>query len=1327
MYTLSEILRGKPKVVEDDIRILRNFVEYRSGEDKMEYIIIEMEIKDRDGSVKHLFKAIKMYRLIKLPDALKQAKQMMDIHSQILSSFWENGINFISIIARIEKTGKDNPIGLMQLYGVQGVAKTVEEAKRIADAYFNGLTSALQGSYRTMEFRLLNHKEAEWLREKMANMKHIQIVRGIPVAKKASSERSIKGIGNHDTDPDSEETTEQFAAGLVDHEFIAMTLASPIEYDVLENWLVKASKAQTHWNSIMQGTTSMNAGINIPIVFAANLGSALGSSDGISDTTTEGYSRSRSQSYSTSESISRSYGFSRGTTVSVSESFGESAGISHSEGGSLSASMSHARGWSQGISENFGFSENQSIGSSHNIGINRSTGINESFGINQSESVSQTEGVSFSEGVSHNRGVSQSESASYTRGISESIGLTEGKTSTVSRGLSTSTSFSNSQTSNFSQSRSVGQSYSNSVSQSYSKGYSNSTNYGLSVGHGTSKSLNLNVGIKKVIDGGGGMTWSNNIAGNVSKGITHSTNITNGVTSSKGINFSDTITKGSSLGFTESHGQTSSTSTSVSNSTSLSRSSGTSESWGTSQTVGSSESWGYSQTQGQSFSRGQSFSQGTSYSQGISQSWGESESWGESVSAGRGRNWGVGTSEGISGSDTISHSKGINASDGWNRGLSYSQSRSVANSFTESQSVTHSQSVSKGYSTGEGESWSRGIGKSSSVSNSISHGLSTSMGIGASLGVGKTYQFLDAEVQNIVELLEFQKIRLKTAIHGGTGAFYTDMYIATETEEAKNAAATAAKFAWHDENAMVCPLQVLEPDEEETAHLLYHFNAFSACPKREMDRFGQLESYKYSTVLTSNELTAYTHVIRLSDGGLYADIQNIPELAVPSEMKGEIYIGKILSGYRWSVENGYRTPFDYRIANENIMHGLFAGGSRSGKTVTALRCVAEMANHIRRGPKQKRLRIIVMDPKRDWRKLARFVEPERFRIYSMGDTNKFPFKLNPMKVPYGVDPEFHLDTLIDVFCRAYGLGIRSVTIMLDALKSLYDKAGVFDTEDPAEITRRSATVTLADAWHILNKKKENKEFGRDKADAVDKVLDRLSRFAWQNGVLYKLYCQTDGMSIDELLGDDDVVVLESGKIQSNNMAFLFGFITASIYMYAKYCPGNFLADDQYETLLVVEEANRVLTGESQAGESGIQGQSIFEEMLDQAAGLGLFVFSITQQPSKMPTSILANSGLLFAGRMTIDADIEIMLTALGRDTKFDDRQIKKFFPKSPTGWFICKSSRTFDYKESEAVLVQVDPLDVSEPSDEELANIMLKRQIELETRKIKEQIENINK
>ncbi|QUH22029.1 serine-rich protein [Alkaliphilus sp. B6464] len=1197
MYTLSEILRGKPNARQhEDLRILRSFVEYKEGSDKMDYIIIEMEMKDRDGSSIHMFKAIKLYRIIKLPDTLKQSLAMMDIQSQILASFWEGKINFISMITRIEDCGTDTPIGLMQIFGVQGVARTIQEAKEIADCDFQGLTAAIQGSYRTMEFRMLNTKESEWMREKMANMKHIQVIRGIPQARKSPSERSIKGFGGSDTTPTSEETTEQFAAGLAEHEFIALTLSSPIEYDVLENWLTQTTKKQTYWASVMQGTTSMNAGINIPVVFAANLGSSLGTSDGVSDSVSEGRSTNTSTSTSVSESISRSHGFSQGTSIGTSESFGQNMSISHSEG----ESMTHTIGHTEGVS--FGESENFSVSTGH------SQGISENFGTSESVSSSQSSSQGFSQGLSQNH----------------------------------------------SQGSSQGHSTSQNLSQSHSLGSSSTTSGSASLSVGGSAGVNL-----KLV--------------NASKSVTGTVGVSHGISSS------ETSSAGISTG------------ESLSN--------------GTSQ----SDSWGQSTSNSNSLSN--SFGRGSSTSHGQ----GTSESWSQSSSQGRG------LSRSVSSSDSESFSQGRSVSDGWSKGVSYGTGRSQTQSASESYSVSRSNGVSRGVSRGEGESWGRSIGRSSSVNNSLSQGFSSSMGVGASLGVGKSYQFIDKEVENIVELLEFQKLRLKKSIHGGTGAFFVDMYVATESKEAKNAARTAAKFSWYDENALICPLQVLELEEEENDHLLYHFNAFSACTMREMDRYGELESYKYTTILNSDELTAYTHIIRLSDGGIYADIQNIPELAVPSEMHGEIYIGKILSGYRWTPESGYKTKFDYRIPEATMMHGLFCGGSRSGKSVTALRFTAELANKVRRGPKKKRMRIVAMDPKYDWRKLARYVEPERFRIYSMGDPKKFPFKLNPLKVPMGVDPEFHLDTLIDVFCRAYGLGVRSVTILLDTLKTLYDKQGVFDTEDPIEISERSARITIADAYNFLNQKKENKEFGRDKSDAVDKVLDRLGRYAWKNGVLYKLYCQPDGMSIDEILGQDDVVVLESGKIQSNNMAFIFGFITASIYMYAKYLPNYFNGDEQFETCLIIEEANRVLTGESGDSNGGIQGQSIFEEMLDQAAGMGLFVFSITQQPSLMPNSILANSGLVFAGKLTLEDDVTSILTSLGRDPKFDDRNVKKFFPKMPIGWFVIKNSRGFDYKESEAVLVAVDGLDVETPTDEELIQQMETYQLRKESNQIIEQ------
>ena len=97
--------------------------------------------------------------------------------------------------------------------------------------------------------------------------------------------------------------------------------------------------------------------------------------------------------------------------------------------------------------------------------------------------------------------------------------------------------------------------------------------------------------------------------------------------------------------------------------------------------------------------------------------------------------------------------------------------------------------------------------------------------------------------------------------------------------------------------------------------------------------------------------------------------------------------------------------------------------------------------------------------------------------------------------------------------------------------------------------------------------------------------------------------------------------------------------------------GGFLAEDQYETVLVIEEANEVLTGNDCAGTGGGQtfgmsGQSEFEQILDQSAGYGLFIMAITQKIADMPSSIIANSGLVFAGRLKRTDDINVVVRTL---------------------------------------------------------------------------------
>ena len=121
------------------------------------------------------------------------------------------------------------------------------------------------------------------------------------------------------------------------------------------------------------------------------------------------------------------------------------------------------------------------------------------------------------------------------------------------------------------------------------------------------------------------------------------------------------------------------------------------------------------------------------------------------------------------------------------------------------------------------------------------------------------------------------------------------------------------------------------------------------------------------------------------------------------------------------------------------------------------------------------------------------------------------------------------------------------------------------------------------------------------------------------------------------------------------------------------------------------------------------GEQEFEKILDQSAGLGLFIFSITQKVADMPSSVIANSGLIFAGKISRPDDVMTIIRKIGREERYDDRDILKWFPRSPIGWFVCRSSRNFDFKESEPVLVKVDALNVEPPTNYELETRMLQR------------------
>lgn len=1390
LFEIKKLLHPQRNVMpEDDFRIIDSWTEYEENSSKnpqkrtLMFICYELETMNPDtGEISRFFKAVRLARVDRIPASAKQSTSLMDMHKQVLDAVYSNGINLITVIANILKP---RALGTLFLYGTQGTARTLAEAKQQAELDFDAFIHAMQGTYKVLELRVIVAEESEWLREKMFVMDYLTVVRGIPKASRSGEDAGNKGVGGKNVNPDSQGTIEEMMVGMADYEYVIEILSTPVYQDTLVGWQNRTQRDMTAWYGQLQGTKGLSMNLSIPMMYMANASQASGWNKSYTDAKTVSYGTgenfSLSNGQSVGESLSQNFGHSvthnssQSVTNSVSHGTSNTQGVTYTQGVTNTEGITNTQGTTNthGMTSTegstLGHSTGQSSGTSTNQNISQS--INETHGTSQNSSVSRGVNHSQSSGNSYSQNTSTSQG--HTVGSSHNTSLSNGTSISHNQGTSQSQGYNQSQSFSMGNSSSVGSTTSTGSTHGTSEGINFSDSYGTSTSSGGSTSTSTSQGTNGGTSSSEGSNSSTSGGGSVSVfgiggNINHSSGSSSSNTESSGWSESTSQTDSTNWGTSSSNSHSTGGSSTVSDSVSQTDSNSitdsvsynSGQSYGTSQSYGTNESWGTSQSQTISEGWGTNVSDSVTNSYGESVGISNSESYGESLSYSQGQGTSHSVGNGYSFSSGSGQSFGTNFSDSMSNSQSLSDSQSVSNSqsFSQSQSVSHSQSlgqsssVSKsetigesiGQSAGEsiGDSESYGYGESSSRSQTVSNGssystsnsrntgtaigqsgtvssgTSSSMGLGPSIGWNKSYQWLDQGVKDLLELLEYQNERIKRALRGN-GAFYTYTYIACPSLKAMNTAQAVAKSTWQNEDAFVQPLQVLDLNETEQKHLLYHFNAFSADVTRE-EVYGS-EEYKYCTVLLSDEYVAYTHLPRVNMGGIETIAEDIPKFAVPAGMNGEVYMGTVLNPDVYTCDRGYRTYHDYCINEERLMHGYVTGASRSGKTVTAMRFIAELSN-VRRKRTGKRLRIVVLDPKQDWRALARFVEPERFNFYSLGNVKFRPIQINVWKIPKGVQPQIWIDGVIDIYCRAYGLLERGKQMIADIVYGLYQEAGVFEA-----CNQEDWQDTVPELSRYVNFKKIYQKFeserdkligankgGNDTKDAYARLLERLSCFSRDFSIESRLYGSSDGIGIDELIGDDEVTILESKGLENTFKNFIFGVVVSGFYKYALAHDGGFLAEDQYETVLVIEEANEVLTGNDTAGgnkQLSLSGESEFEQVLDQSAGYGLFIFAITQKISDMPSSVIANAGIVFAGRLVRPDDKSVVIQAIAREERIDNRDIVKWFPRMPQGWFICQSARGTDFKAAEPVLVAIDAINLKPMLNMELDERLIQKEV----------------
>lgn len=957
--------------------------------------------------------------------------------------------------------------------------------------------------------------------------------------------------------------------------------------------------------------------------------------------------------------ISGNVGDSSGSSTNYGESLGFSEGDSYNYG--ISDGTSYTYGESQGysIGETTGITETVGESYSHgqNVGYNESIGYSENIGesVNFGENYGTNTGLNYGENFGTNEGVSFGESEGFSVNSSDSTGQSH------SQGISSGTS------------QGTSSSVSNSSSFTESQSQSHSSNWGASSNRGHSESSGLNQGISD--NAGGGWNVSGGLPGIFNAGIQGS--------DSGGFNVGISDGESISSGYGYSHG----------GSTSGSASSGYSESSSTSQGFSEGTSQGVSESYGTTASH----SQGTGYNVGTTSGTSLGRSEGASFGQSSGESMGVSSGQGFSKGSGISDSTGMStgASDtyGMSRsvGISNSVSETFSNTVSESYGQTHSVSEGYGRNTGTNLGYTSGHG----TSRGMTSGLGNSFSFAPSVGYSESFQIFNESNAVMAEIMEAQRDRFKLAIR--EGAYLASLYILTPDEESKHKMKGLAQGAFFGA-VFPTPVEVLNLPEEVESHLKVHASAFSPCGLKEFNR-DSVDQYMFSTVLIPNEISAYSHLPRIEMPGLDTTVENIPMFRVPNvdlmSEGGDIYLGKVVS-----PEVGRPIDMKFYVNKQQMMHTLVAGASGSGKTVAALRMVTEITNNLGMGA-------IVLDWKKDWRVLLHTtLDKSRFNFFSLGNPNLNPIRLNLLAVPKNVDPEVWRDTFTEAFCLAYGLGTRGYTLINQALTGLYEEHEVLQNPDNSRnITIGALVERLKDTVQSMGK-----SVGFDTKDAFQRILDRLQQY--QFGRLKEMYgVPVDPISIDDLIEGNKVVVLEGLGLDSFQKQFIIGLIASGIFLYGSSNDGF---HSEGGKLLIFEEAHQVVKGKADSVNLTLDiPETIYEIMFNEARGLGLHLYAISQQPSHMPDSVLANCSNMFVLRLAREDDVTAMTEAMGRDAKMDNRDVKRWMMRALVGWSLVRLGRQFDnLAGAEPTLVKIDPLDVTSPTDFELTEAAIQQEIE---------------
>lgn len=396
--------------------------------------------------------------------------------------------------------------------------------------------------------------------------------------------------------------------------------------------------------------------------------------------------------------------------------------------------------------------------------------------------------------------------------------------------------------------------------------------------------------------------------------------------------------------------------------------------------------------------------------------------------------------------------------------------------------------------------------------------------------------------------------------------------------------------------------------------------------------------FQYQTLLTSAQLAAYIHLPVLESVGFR--VRMVPDFdvacaAVPREQA--VMVGQI-------TERGRPVAARYCIKRDDLTrHALVAGVTGSGKTTTIV--------HILRQLQAAKVPFLVLEPaKTEYRRLLDDpVFADNLRVYTLGDEQIAPLRINPFEAPSSLPIATHIDLLKSLFNASFGMWDPLPQVLERCLHAVYRDAG-WDT-----VANRNSRVVPGvhdeRAYPTIS----------DLHDKVDEVVELLGyeervasdiRAALKTR-LHSLRIGGKGVMLDtqrsvpfERLLDHPAIIELEPVGDDDEKAFLMGLLLLRLYEHRR--ANATAASSPLIHVVVVEEAHRLLANVARGrqDESNVRSKAVeaFTAMLSEVRAYGQAFLVAEQIPTKLAPDVIKNTNLKIIQR-TVAGDDRAVLAA----------------------------------------------------------------------------------